>query len=197
MLHRGVTSILFSGTLEGRTQAQGKKSRTSKRNSQRYLEMAFTLSVLGNGLLQPHHSWLLSRVPTSWPVSGVRGTEEPHINHCCFGLPFIFLSLMKLVPQQNLQGFTVQLAIYFRISSTCALVGLLLCTCCTRRRNGWSEPLVHSRTTGSPGEPAITLSASICPLGVFRSRELRCTVSFAVSPHNSDPDWCSKVIGLA
>lgn len=36
---------------------------------------------------------------------------------------------MKLVPQQNLQGFTVQLAIYFRISFACALVGLLLCTC--------------------------------------------------------------------
>ena len=34
-------------------------------------------------------------------------------------------------------------------------------------------------------------------LGIFRSRELRYTVSFTVSLHSSGPGWCSEVIGLA
>ena len=57
VLHRGVTGILFSGTLEkskeSRTQAQGKQTRTSERNSQGYLEMAFTLSWVMGSLIPP------------------------------------------------------------------------------------------------------------------------------------------------
>lgn len=50
--------------------------------------------------------------------------------------------------------------------------------------------------TGSPGGPTVTLSALICPSGIFRRGKLRWTVSFTVYPHNSGPAWPSEVTDL-